>query len=856
MGKPVKVSSPSLVPHIAAPADVPPPRQAARREIDLAYVLHVVQRQKWWIAGCVVLALAVSAFITWRTTPVYEASASIRIESKRSNLPSVMQDMEDEDNGIATETVVLASRSLAEAAVAKLGLQVGVTSPQGVYRSKVLKDITVTGRPDARDYVLKRRGPGQFTLLDAVTQQPLRDVVSGQPVTIDSVSFVVLPAADSYAEIGVSVFDFESTVSSVVAKLEPDQLSRDADIIEIGYQSTDPELVWQVPNAIVDEYIAYRNDVHRGEATRTVKFLRGQLDSVSAQLATAEEALQKYRQQHLVISPDAEASNQVSQLAQLQAQRRDIETERAVLTRLLSEADAKAQSAQPGDASPYRELLAYPTLMRSGAANDLLGALSRKEEERSALGTQRTPNDPDLKPITERIQSLQTQIRGVVVSYLDGLSRQLTELDATQQRFGRDLSQIPQTELGLARLERQPKVLQDIYEMLQTRLKESEIAAASEDPSVRRVDPAIPQWLPVRPRPMQNLFGGASLGLMLGVAVALVREARDKSVRSRADVVDATGLPVLGLIPQIPRRGAQAANLGEWKQVTATRHSDSRHTDSHPIARPGPRKFSFLPNARPASAPTEPTPRPLEENRPSSPGRVFTVPDANRPALEAYSALQTNLEFATAASADGLQVLLLTSSIAGEGKTTCAGNLALALGERGRSVILLDLDLRQGRVHTFFDAPRSPGLTELLRAERTHAEVLRSVELGVDRRVDYLSSGTPPSAPLALLESLQLKDLITELRNQYDVVLLDSPPVNFVTDALVLSAYADGVIVVARSGRTGSTDLSFAIEQLVRAGAPVLGVALNDIDFRSDASYDQAYRYFVDSSYVNPRAEG
>jgi succinoglycan biosynthesis transport protein ExoP len=856
MGKPVKVSPPSLVPHTAAAAEVSPPRQAARREIDLAYVLHVAQRQKWWIAACVVLALAVSGYITWTTTPVYQASASIRIESKRSNLPTVMQD-EDDDGGIATETVVLASRTLAEGAVSKLGLQLVVTSPSGVVRSSVLKDVTVAGRPDPRDYLLKRRSPGNFTLLDAATRATVREVVAGQPVSIDSVSFVVLPAADKYAEIGVSVAAFDDAVSWVVGALAPYQLSRDASIIVINYVSPDPELVWRVPNAIVDQYIAYRNEVHQAEARRTVHFLRGQLDSVSAQLATAEDALQQYRQRHLVISPDAAASNQVSQLAQLQAQRRDIETEHAVLTRLLDEADAKARTAKPGDASPYRELLAYPTLMRSGAANDLLSALSRKEEERSALGTQRTPDDPDLKPITERIQSLQQQIRGVVVSYLDGLSRQLTELDATQQRFGRDLSQIPQTELGLARLERQPKVLQDIYEMLQTRLKESEIAAASEDPSVRRVDPAIPQWKPIRPRPAQNLFGGASLGLVLGVAVALLREARDKSVRSRADVVDATGLPVLGLIPQIPRRGARAANLGEWKQVTGTRQSGRRHTESRPIATPGPRPFSFLPNLRSASTPGEPTPRPTAPDaRPGEAGRFFTVPEANRPALEAYSALQTNLEFATAASAEGLQVLLLTSAIAGEGKTTCAGNLALALGERGRSVILLDLDLRQGRVHTFFDAPRSPGLTELLRAERTHAEVLRSVELGVDRRVDYLSSGTPPSAPLALLESLQLKDLITELRNQYDVVLLDSPPVNFVTDALVLSAYADGVIVVARSGRTGSTDLSFAIEQLVRAGAPVLGVALNDIDFRSDASYDQAYRYFVDSSYVNPRAEG
>jgi capsular exopolysaccharide synthesis family protein len=554
-----------------------------------------------------------------------------------------------------------------------------------------------------------------------------------------------------------------------------------------------------------------------------------------------------------VIDPSTEASSQVSQLAQLQAQQRDVQTEREVVSRLLTEADARAGKAQPGDPSPYRDLLAYPTLMRSGAANDLLGALSRKEEERSELLSRRTPDDPDVQAMTERIEALQGQIRGVVSSYLDGLNRQLSELQISQQRFSQQLSQIPQTELGLARLERQPKVLQDIYSLLQTRLKEAEIAQASEDPSVRRVDPAIKPGWPTRPRPAQNLFGGASLGLVLGVAVALLREARDKAIRSRADVVHATGLPVLGLIPQIPRQGNRGAVLGQWKRVSSGRAASG--SAPPPSYRPPERRgYTFLTGGSSEPSPTEATPAaPAAE---SSSGRVFSVPDVNRPALEAYSALQTNLEFATAASEEGLQVLLLTSALAGEGKTTCAGNLALALAERGRSVILLDLDLRQGKVHAFFEASRKPGLAELLRGEASFAEVRRTVDLGPGRRLEYVAGGTPPSAPLAVLESAQLKELLAELRGQYDIVLVDSPPVNFVTDALVLSAYADGVIVVARSGRTESADLAFAIEQLVRADAPVLGVALNDIDFRGDAAHDQAYRYFVDSPYANPGVEG
>jgi succinoglycan biosynthesis transport protein ExoP len=616
----------------------------------------------------------------------------------------------------------------------------------------------------------------------------------------------------------------------------------------VQYEDEDRDLVWRVPNLIVDRYIAYRNEVHQAEARHSVQFLRAQLDSVSAQLNTSEEALRSYRQRYLVISPGTEASSQVSQMAQLQAQRRDIDTEREVLARLLAEADAKTARAAPEDPSPYRELLAFPTLMRSGAASDLLQGLARKDEERSALLARRTPSDPDVQALTERIQSLQGQIRGVVASYLESLSRQIAELDTSQARFGQQLSRIPTTELGLARLERKPKVLQEIYTLLQTRLQEAEIAQASEDPSVRRVDAAIPTYMPIRPRRTRNLFGGLSLGLMLGAAAGLLREARDKSVRSRADVLHATGMPVLGLIPQIPSRGKRGVMLGEWSNTAAKEEMLPRFRD---IAR---RTYTFLgelpPGAGAADAGTSDNGLPKPGDLP----RMVAFPEDRRPALEAYSALQTNLELVAANPAT--RVLLLTSPLAGEGKTTCAGNLALALAERGRRVLLIDVDLRQGKVHAFFDSPRRPGLAEVLTGALSLDDVCHSIELGTGRRLDYVTTGTPPTAPLALLESRELAELLAGLRERYETILLDSPPVNYVTDALLLSAHADGVIVVARSGQTEGPDLSFAMEQLRRAGAPVLGVALNAINFRGDAAYDRVYRYFVESPYGPAAPEG
>ena len=149
MSKPIKVSAPSIVRQVADPAELRPVPSAPHREVDLPYLLRVAQRQRWWILACVAVGLAASAYFTWQTTPVYQAQASIGIELKRSNLPSVMQDVDD--NGeVATETVVLSSRPLAEEVVQRLGLQLVVTAPRGAVRSQVLGSVTVTGRPDPR----------------------------------------------------------------------------------------------------------------------------------------------------------------------------------------------------------------------------------------------------------------------------------------------------------------------------------------------------------------------------------------------------------------------------------------------------------------------------------------------------------------------------------------------------------------------------------------------------------------------------------------------------------------------------------------------------------------------------------
>jgi capsular exopolysaccharide synthesis family protein len=215
---------------------------------------------------------------------------------------------------------------------------------------------------------------------------------------------------------------------------------------------------------------------------------------------------------------------------------------------------------------------------------------------------------------------------------------------------------------------------------------------------------------------------------------------------------------------------------------------------------------------------------------------------------EAYGSLQTNLLHARVDQP--AQAVVFTSAQPEEGKTTSAVNLALSLTHRGTKVLLVDADLRRGTVHSVFGVAREPGLADVVRAVIPFEDACRQVSVDQGGTLHFLTTGTLPANPSGMLASRELKELLEYLRERYETIIIDSPPVNMMTDAALLGDSADGVVIVARAGMTHSAALGYAMEQLSRVRAPVLGVVLNDIDFRRDASYDAAYRYYDHGQYA------
>jgi len=288
------------------------------------------------------------------------------------------------------------------------------------------------------------------------------------------------------------------------------------------------------------------------------------------------------------------------------------------------------------------------------------------------------------------------------------------------------------------------------------------------------VDPASPPESPASPRVLLNTFIAALVGLLLVLGFVFVLEHLDDTVKSGADVEAVTGLPTLGTIVKM------RANKGQSEFY-----------------------------------------------------RLATLLYPRAPAAEGYRTLRTNVEFA--AVDKPVKTLLVTSSIPGEGKTTTAANLAVVFAQDGRRTILLDADFRKPGVHKIFDLPNAEGLSSLLRTDDVEMDhVAQNTE---QENLRVITTGPLPPNPSELLGSERMRVIMERLVSSSDLVIIDSPPLQAVTDAAILASITDGTVFVIDAGRTRRGAVESGREALAKAGARTLGATLNRLPERSSGGY-------------------
>jgi succinoglycan biosynthesis transport protein ExoP len=295
------------------------------------------------------------------------------------------------------------------------------------------------------------------------------------------------------------------------------------------------------------------------------------------------------------------------------------------------------------------------------------------------------------------------------------------------------------------------------------------------------VEPAVPITDPASPRVLLNTVLAMALGLLVAVGLAFLFEYLDDTVKSPDDVREIAGAPTLGVI----------ARMKADRKLGVKQH-------------------------------------------------LVTLVAPRSSVAEAFRTLRTNLEFASVDKALGS--LLFTSAIPAEGKTTIASNTAVAFAQAGKRVILLDADMRRPGVHRMFELPNSYGLTNLLRTDELPISSL--VHATDEPNLRVMTTGALPPNPAELLGSQRMKEILRRLESETDLLILDSPPLQAVTDAAILAREVTGSVLVIDAGRTRKGAVRQAREALERVGAGVLGVSINRISERSSAAY--YYQYYGD----------
>jgi tyrosine-protein kinase Etk/Wzc len=430
------------------------------------------------------------------------------------------------------------------------------------------------------------------------------------------------------------------------------------------------------------------------------------------------------------------------------------------------------------------------------------------QEKLSALETEKV-----------KLSKIYTNIYPDIIKMEEGIK----ELKAEMQKM-------PEAELAYARLRREVEINDIIYRELKAKLESARIAEAEKTEDVNLVDRAVTPNSPISPNKKLNYFLGVVIGLMLSLTGAFLFEQLDTSIGTIEDVENLLKLPVLGVIPYLKTEDEK--NVGLIQRLWPKKIKGSE-------------KFLRLRKQ-------------LLIHYPSS-SSVF----------EAYRMLRTNIQTEVFKEKIQGKILLFSSAGPEEGKSITVSNLAIVMAQGGLQTLLIDADMRRSTIHKIFGLEKKgPGLCDILREGGEADETIMKFtdillgELGFDDalkvpgldNLNILTSGSSPTMPAELLSSAEMTAVLEKLRVKFDIILIDSPPVLAVADAVILASKADGVILVYRVGKTARSILARTKTQLIEAGAQVKGIVLNNISPQIEMSYGYYYRYkYYGGYYTLPK---
>jgi succinoglycan biosynthesis transport protein ExoP len=571
-------------------------------------------------------------------------------------------------------------------------------------------------------------------------------------------------------------------------------------IIEIYYTSTDPQLAASAVNTLAATYVEQNFKTKFESTVQASDWLSKQLVDLQMKVETSQEKLVRYQKDHEILGTDEKQNIITEKLDELNKEMTAAESDRM-------QKEAVYRQTQSNDPVEVSAAIVSDT---AGRANDLSSALLDKLRDQQVslriqvadLSTQFGPSYPKIAQINNQLKEIDRQLQSETTKAVDHLKGQYLAalqrenmLRGSFEKQKQEANKLNESAIEYSLLKRDLDSNRTLYEGLLGKLKEAGVTAGLRSNNFRIINAARVPTSPSQPNIPRNLTFALVLGVISGISLAFLLESMDNTVRTPEQAQALSCLPSLGMIPL----GSKSANYGvTGKRLVLTASQEVVET--------------------------------VTQVRPQS------------QMAESYRALRTSLLLSNLGAPP--KVIMVTSARPQEGKTTTSINTAIVLAQKGVRVLLIDADLRRPSIHkTLGMGPRS-GLSNVLTGSATLQQTVAISPILPNLFI--MPAGTPPPNPAELLASSNMRDLLEELREQFDHIVIDTPPTLSVTDAVVLSPRADATILVIRSGQTTKQALRRARDILTQVNAHVAGVLLNAVDLTSPDYY---YYYEYQGKY-------
>ncbi|MCG5240304.1 polysaccharide biosynthesis tyrosine autokinase [Azospirillum doebereinerae] len=760
-----------------APGFVAPPVGPGADKVDVKRLAQTLWRQKLLILTIMAVLWIPALLLINAMTPVYSASSVLVIDPRLNRIINIPS----------------------------------VTEPMGIYVDTVNTEVEILRSRD-----LARRVVETLSLADEPEYGRLNAPSAGLGGVADSIARGV---RDGFARAGAALTaaapwlgptpplappgakaPVEDTAAATAAadearnrlidafqknlRIAPGVQSR---AIRISFDAQDPQLAARVANAVVDVYASMQTEAKRAATVQATEWLQSRLDELRADMTATGQATVEAMRSETGLMRGREAPLVTEEMSALNAQLSEART---------AHANAQARLQQILAVKPDgKDALAGAEI----TGNPLIAALRQRQATLRAqlaeLREQYGERHPALTRPAAELRDLNASIAAETDRVVRGLRGEVEQQLSKVQDLTRRMEALRgnavdalQADVQLRQLQRQADASDDNYRRAVTRLKETQVLEALQmTPDVRLVSAATVPFAPVGPGKTVLAGLAAVICGALAIGVALTRTMMQRGVYSSHQVEALLGLPAVGIVPLLGREGLGRKGLGK-----AGAHATRKGGDFAEAV------WRLCARLKLIGAPGEP------------------VPDK------------------------GGEVIMLTSSVAGEGKTTLAVALGAFLADTGLRVVIVDCDTRRPAIHRLLGSSQpNAGLTDLLGGDATLEEALGHDDR---RRVAVIAAGRPTARPHTLLGSKAMLSLLVELSGRYDVVILDTPPVLSASDALILAPMADRVLYVVRWARTASSLAGAGIKQLREVGGRVTGAVLSMVNVRDHANLEYGVR--------------